>query len=700
MNCSRTLLVAAWIAIPVAAWGDEEAENEKAPVLEEIVIVGHPLSAKGLASPADVLAGEELVRKVADSIGETVGGEPGIHNSSFGVAVGRPVIHGLGGARVRVLEDRIDTLDVSVTSGDHAVAVDPFIAERVEIYKGSGTLLYGSGAIGGVVDTHTGRIPHETPESLSGRLDLRWADNASAKNGAFRLDGGAGSFAWHLDGFARDADDYEIPGFAESELVRAMEEEHEEEEEGEDHEEEEEEEAFGILPASGRDVQGGSAGASFLGERGFFGVAISILDAEYGIPGHGHGHDHEEEEEEEEEEGHHEEEEGNPFIDLKQTRIDLEGAIADPLAGFSNFNFRMGINDYEHQEVEPSGEVGTAFDNQAWEARAELSHELFAGWEGAFGIQLSDRSFSVVGEEAFTPPVDTSALGAFWVGQRSFPDFELEAGVRLDSVEHDPAEGDGRDFTGISASLGAIVPLDATWTASVLGDYSTRAPVGEELFSYGPHLATQSFEIGDAGLSEEKAFNLSATLRGDGERWSVSGTVYYTQFTDFIYQAATGVEMDDLPVRVFRQADADFVGLDLETAIAVAEWADGSLLAKAFFDTVSAQLDVSGNDNLARMPPNRFGLGLSLTAGAFSASLDYIRVSRQSDVADFELEADAYNDLRAYLGWEYEAGDVLTQVFLRGRNLTGDEQRQHTSPVKDFAPNPDRTIEAGVRTRF
>lgn len=270
----------------------------------------------------------------------------------------------------------------------------------------------------------------------------------------------------------------------------------------------------------------------------------------------------------------------------------------------------------------------------------------------------------------------------------------------MDNVEHDPAEGGGRDFTGLSASLGAIVPLDATWTASVLGDYSTRAPVGEELFSNGPHLATQSFEIGDAGLSEEKAFNLSATLRGDGERWSASGTVYYTQFTDFIYQAATGVEMDDLPVRVFRQADADFAGLDLEAAVAVAEWADGSLLARAFFDTVSAQLDVSGNDNLARMPPNRFGVGLSLARGAFSASVDYVRVSGQSEVADFELEAEAYNDLRAYLGWEYEAGAAVTQVFLHGRNLTGDEQRRHTSPVKDFAPNPDRTIEAGVRTRF
>ena len=707
MNCTKALLAAALFSAAAAAMAEDETDGEEATVLEEIVILGHPLSAEGLATPADVVAGEELQRKVAGSIGETVGSEPGIHNSSFGVAVGRPVIHGLGGARVRVLEDRIDTLDVSVTSGDHAVTVDPFIADRVEIYKGSGTLLYGSGAIGGVVDTHTGRIPHDTPEKLGGKLDLRWADNAGARNGSFRLDGGQGGFAWHLDGFARDADDYEIPGYAESALVRAMEEEHEEEEhegeeeehEGEEEEHEEEEEAFGILPASGLDVQGGSAGASFIGERGFFGIAVSTVDAEYGIPGHGHGHDHEEDEEEGEE-GEHEEEEGSPFIDLKQTRIDLEGAISDPLQGFSNFNFRMGINDYEHQEVEPSGEVGAAFDNQAWEARAELSHDLFAGWEGAFGIQLSDRSFSVVGEEAFTPPVDTRAVGAFWVGQRSLDNFELEAGVRLDSVEHDPAEGDSRDFSGISASLGAIVPLDATWTASVLGDYSTRAPVGEELFSDGPHLATQSFEIGDAGLDEEKAFNISASLRGDGERWSVAATVYYTRFADFIYQAATGVEMDDLPVRVFRQADATFAGLELEAAITVADWGNSSLEMTAFFDTVSAQLDIQGNDNPARMPPDRAGVGLALTAGRFSADLDYVRVSEQSDVAEFELEADAYNDLRAYLGWETERSGVLTQVFLRAKNLTGDEQRLHTSPVKDFAPAPDRMIEGGVRIRF
>ena len=218
-----------------------------------------------------------------------------------------------------------------------------------------------------------------------------------------------------------------------------------------------------MLSGSGQDVQGGSAGLSLVGDRGFIGVAVSNLDAEYGIPGHGDTHGHEEEGQEGGGEEH--EEEGTPFIDLKQTRVDFEAALADPLPGFSNLNVRLGVNDYEHAEVEPSGEVGTAFDNQAWEARVELTHGTAAGWEGAIGLQLADRSFTVVGEEAFTPPVDTSSLGVFWVGQRSFEEFEFEVGVRLESAELRPAVGDGKDFTAVSASLGAIVPLDATWTA-------------------------------------------------------------------------------------------------------------------------------------------------------------------------------------------------------------------------------------------
>lgn len=699
-------------AVLNAADDDHDDHHHHSGLLEEIVVHGHPLSAEGLATPVDSLEGEELERKMAESIGATVEGMPGIHNSSYGVAVGRPVIHGLGGARVRVMEDRIDAMDASVTSGDHAVTIDPFVVDGVEIFKGSGTLLYGSGAIGGVVDTHTGRIPHGARDVLSGRLDLKLGDNANARSGSLRLDGGAGQFAWHFDGFARRADNYEIPGFAESDLFRAMEEEHgdehgeehgeEDHEDGDadhvDEEEEHEEEPFGVVPGSYMDVKGGAFGFSFVGSRGFAGLAVSRLDSEYGIPAHGHEEFHSDEEHGEVEQGH--EEEGFPFIDLNQTRVDLEAALGDPLPGFSSFNFRAGANNYEHFEIEPSGSIGTVFDSQAWEARAELSHEPLWGWAGAIGTQFSDRSLSVVGEEAHAPPVDTRSLGVFWVGERSFEDFELEAGVRLETVEHEPVEGADRDFSLVSASLGAIVPLHANWTAAVQADYATRAPVGEELFSDGPHVATQSFEIGDPGLEKENALNLSVTLNGDGPNWSVAGTFYYTSFADFIYLASTGEIRHELVVLKFLQADAVFRGLDLEASMILAEWGDAQLRLTGLYDVVSAKLDTTGHEYLPRIPPQRFGAGLEFTAGAFRANIDYLRASRQDKPGDHELPTAGYEDLRAYISYDIERGSVSTQAYLRASNLTGDEQRKHTSIIKDRVPSPDRSIEAGVRLRF
>lgn len=721
MKRIQLILAAMAPCLGAAALAVEAPDDEESSSIEEIIVIGHPLSGEGLAQPTDILVGEELDRKAADSIGATVGNEPGIHNSSFGAAVGRPVIHGLDGARVRIMEDRIDTLDVSVTSGDHAVTVDPFIAEQVEILKGSGTLLYGSGAIGGVVDVHTGRIPHNAFKGVGGRLDLKSADNGDGRNGSFRVDGGVGMLGWHLDGFSRKAGDYAIPGFAASarELAREAEEEEEEhheeeEEEGEEEDHEEEgEEFFGMLPGSGFEVQGGSAGFALVDNGEFIvGVSVSKIAAEYGIPGHGHeehGHheegeeDHEEGEaeegdhEDEEEEGH--DEEGTPIADLEQTRVDFEAAIATPLPGFSSLNLRFGVNSYAHNELEPSGEIGSAFENEAWEARVEMSHEMVAGWEGVAGAQMGDRRFSVVGEEAFTPPVDTKTFGVFWVAERSFPGFQLESGIRFDSVEHDPAEGESTSFGGASASLGMVIPFDDDWTGTVLADYSTRAPVGEELYSNGPHFATRSFEIGDANLGEERALNLSATLKRRGDDWSVLGTVYRTAFTDFIFQASMGDYMEGLVVRHFNQADATFTGLDLEASVVLAAWEGGELELNGLFDTVSAKVDVPGNDNLPRIPPARVGLGMALTKGPISANLDFMRVFSQEDAADQEFETDGYNDLRAYVGWDVEVGAMSVSVYLQGRNLTDDEQRKHTSVVKDLVPEPGRTIEAGVRIR-
>ncbi len=667
--------------------GGLAAADTDSETIEEIVVVAHPLSGEGLSTATEVLQGEELERKRATNIGATLAQEPGIHSAQFGNAVGRPIIHGLGGPRVRIMEDRIDALDVSVTSADHAVAVEPFTAERIEVLKGPSTLLYGSGAIGGVVDVHTGRIPHTVPDQpFTGGIETRFDDNTDGNATSIKLNGGGGSLAWHLDGTWKDGDDYEIPGFTESARLRELEALEEAEEEEEEHHEEE---VRGHLPGSAFDSTAYAGGVTYVFDSGFVGFSVSKLDSDYGLPG-GHGH---------EEEGAEEEEEGTPTLELEQTRTDFELGLRDPFSIVTSLNVRLGINDYEHEEIEPNNEVASEFSNEAWELRTELVYET-GPWTGAVGIQHTDREFSAIGEEAFVPPVDTRDTGLFWVGERAYSSFDLEVGVRVGEVEHEPQSGADEDFTTYAASLGVVIPLAETWQLGLVADYSSRAPVSEELFSNGPHLVTNAFEVGDPGLDNERAANLAATLRYDGEIWQASLSTYLTQFSDFIYEQGTGAEQDGLPVFQFQQNDARFTGIDAEISASVAQWDAGSLLIRGMADYVNAELDVSGNDNLPRIPPLRYGLGIELQMGRVTASLDYVRVDDQDDVADQELITNDYEDLNAHVSASFPFGERSLTVFLAGRNLTDDEQRRHTSSIKEIAPAPGRSVEAGLRLLF
>jgi iron complex outermembrane recepter protein len=689
MNVSQLLTASLCCAAAVTAYGAAAADDgtaERRPI-EHVVVTSHPLSAEGLALSSEILEGEELSRKLESSVGETVGREPGVHAASFGQAASRPVIHGLGGPRVRLMEDRIDALDASVTSADHAVTIEPFIADRIEVLKGPSTLLYGSGAIGGVVDVHTGRIPHDrSAGALSGRIEARLGDNGDRTTGAGRLDGHVGSIAWHLDGFTRESDPYEIPGFAESKALR--------ERDAAGGEPALHDEPEGRLPGSDLQASGGAAGLSLVGERGFAGLALSRMTADYGLPG-GHGHEHEHEP------GEVEEHTGAPKVDLEQTRVDLEAGLVDPLPGFQSLNLRIGVNEYRHQEIEDGGMVATTFDNEAVEARLELTHLPVADWTGALGIQYTHRELAALGEEAFIEPVDTTALGVFWVGERSFAAFDLEGGARFETAEVDPRSTAGEQFDTGALSVGLILPFGQAWSLGLLADYASRAPIAEELYSFGPHLTTRSFELGDPGLDPERALSFSANLRYAGERWFVSGTAYYNDFSDFIYEAPTGEQRDGLPVFAYAQNDARFTGLDAEVRATVASWDAGSLTVNARFDTVDGELDVDGDENLPRIPATRYALGLGGQWGMLRGSVDHVWVDAQHDVADFELPTESYRDLRAFLGADLMlGGGSRATVFVQGRNLTDADQRQHTSFIKDLAPLPGRTVEAGVRLRF
>ncbi len=313
---SGSALLALAVAAATPAHSSEEHRDAHTNIrLMEEVIVTAPFdeTAAKTALPVILLADEELLEKVTNTLGQTLRNEIGINNSSFGPSVGHPVIRGHTGNRVSVLQNGVGTTDVSKQSADHAEAVDLSLADRVEVVRGPASLLYGSGAVGGVINVIDGRVPESVPESVSFFEEQSFNNNGDENRTVVRVDGGSGNFAFDIGAFQRDNDNIEIAGFAiDEEAVEELEElihgdhDHDEDHMGEehDHEEEEVENTFGFIGNSNSESQGASIGFSYVGDNGFLGFAFSQLENDYGLPpgSHTHAHEHGEEHEGEHEE--------------------------------------------------------------------------------------------------------------------------------------------------------------------------------------------------------------------------------------------------------------------------------------------------------------------------------------------------------------------------------------------------------------
>ena len=667
-----------------------------------------------------VISGEELQRRLENSIGETLRREPGISSTYFGPGASRPVIRGLTGDRIRVLDAGIGSIDASATSPDHAAAVEPATAEKIEIVRGSGMLLYGSSAAGGVVNVFNGRIPTSVPEDgFDGAIRIGGSkvDDGFEASGGFDLklfDFGDAALVFHGDGFYRDTDDYNIPGFAESERLRALEEDDDhDDDDDDDHDDDhdEEEEVFGRVENSAFETKGGSAGLSLIFENGFFGISGTAMDTFYGVPGgHGHGHedDHDDDDDDDDHDDDHDdeaEEEGGVSIDLRQRRFDLNGELQGDFGIFERAKLRFGYADYEHTELEPSGEVGTLFTNEGWEGRFELVDKPFQAFggevNGAVGIQYRKRDFSAIGEEAFVPPTDTNQLGLFALKELSLGQLRFELGGRYEHTSHEvTGTSVERDFNGFSVSGGMGYQANDNLFMGVTGFRTERAPSTEELFSNGPHLATNAFEIGDPTLDEEVATGVEATARINMDRFTFSVSGYYTSYNDFIYEAATGEEEDELPVFQFFANDAKFRGFEAQAAGELFQVGVFDIHADASIDFVRATIDVTGNDNLPRIPPLSGIVGLEARSSwaDLRAELEY--AASQEDVADFELPTDGYQVFNTYLTLRPFSNWSHISFRISGNNLTDEEVRLHTSFLKDLAPLPGRNFKFSVRGEF
>jgi iron complex outermembrane receptor protein len=630
-----------------------------------------------IAQSVTVVAAEELNRVRTTNLGETLESQLGMSASYFGTGASRPIIRGLAGARVRTMEDGIESMDVSTVSDDHAASIDPLVARQIEIFRGPTTLLYGSGAVGGIVNTVTNRIPEAAPEDgFEGTFELRGDTVAEERTGAFALDGGGDSFAWHLDAASRDTENYDIPGFAEHLHPGDV---------------RDPDAIEGVLENSDLELTSYALGGSWLGEPGFFGMAVSGFETNYGVP-HAHA---------EPPPGVPPEPEVPVRVDLDQTRVDLKGGWNELGGGIEGVNLRLGINDYEHVELE-GAEVGTRFLNDAYEGRLELLHAPIGMWSGAFGLQVGEREFEAIGDEAFVPPVDTTTYGLFIVEQLETERWQLALGARHESQEHTPSGGLPQvDDTAQSFSIAALRELGQRLALALNVASAERLPVAEELYANGPHLASGAIEVGDPSLGVETSQHFDVGLRktGDGLTWAI--TAFVTNYDAFIYLSDTGVvdPIENLPIFDFVQQDAQFLGLEAELFTPIAQMGSGELDLRLFADFVDAELD--NGENVPRIPPLRYGARLSYHSDRFVAGLEAALYDDQTDIAPFEEPTEGYTLLSADLSWALTAGEGMDlSLFLRGTNLLDEEARRHTSLVKDSAPLPGMNVAFGVRAMF
>ena len=641
------------------------------PPPDEVTVTAAP---GVLLQPVQILSGQELWLKSAPTLGESLANEPGISSTYFGPASSRPVIRGLSGSRVTMLTDGSASLDVADVSADHAVTIEMLLADQVEIIRGPASLLYGSTAAGGIVNVVDSRIPREAAaRPLSGAVEVRGDTAADERALVGRLDGGSGNIAWHLDAYTRDTRNIDIPGFATADPAERP-----------------EDEVSGKLANSYSESEGYAAGVSWVSQKGFIGAAISRFESLYGLPGPGEGGEDEDEAELFE----------GAFLDLQQTRVDVRGEYAVATPWLQSLRFALGINDYRHTEIEASGEVATVFDNDQWQARIEAEHTPVAGFGGIIGLQLDDRDFSAVGEEAFVTPTRTEAVGVFLAEERPFSWGTLNLGARVESLEHRNADLPNYDKTAWSMAAGAAVNTPADSVLSLNLSRTQRNPSAEELYSDGAHIATRQFEIGliTAGVSPttEDSTNVEIGLRRDAGRIQWESSVFYYDISDYVYQNLTGAIEDDLPEAVYTQNDAKFYGA--EAAVRLPLWQADSFSSRLrlFGDVVKAEL--KDGSKLPRIPPWRTGANLAFAQGNGEASLDVVYHASQSDISSFNT--DAYTLINASFVYRLEASAANWELYTRINNLTDKEARKSTSFLAAYAPLPARSLSAGIRARF
>jgi iron complex outermembrane recepter protein len=642
-----------------------------------------------------VLTPGEILAQPAPNIGDVIAQRPGIAASTFAPGASRPIIRGLDNYRVRIQENGIGTHDVSDLSEDHAVPIDPFAAERIEIIRGPATLRYGSQAIGGVVDVSNGRIPDAMPDGgFSAVLKGGLNSVDRGHDGGFKATAGAGNFVLYADAFRRQTQDYDTPR--------------------------------GRQVNSFNETEGYSLGGSFVWHDGFAGVSYSRFSSLYGIPGEGAA-------------------EERPRIDLQQEKIQSRGEWRVRDYGIEAIRYWLGTSRYGHNEVvfdtdAGSDIIGTRFTNREHEARMEVQHQAFRTplgvLRGAVGIHWGEKHLHGFGVDEpvdglLDPTARSESVAAFL-----FEELQLTHALKLQAagrIESTRSRGTGVDlldpvdpltpfesrhsFAPKSASVGALYQLPHGIVARLTGQYTERAPALAELYSKGVHEATGTFEIGNPNLEIEKAETIEFGLKRTRGALRFDATAFQTRYQNFIFKRFTGVGCgdtldtcgveDELDQLIFSQRDATFRGVELSAQYDVAPIGRGVFGVEGQYDFVHATF--SGGGYVPRIPPHRLGAGVYYRDANWFARIFALHAFDQDKVALDDVKdtpTDGYTMLNADLSYTFAidrmSGGIATQmtIGLKGENLLDEEIRNHVSFKKDEVLQPGRTVRLYGVVRF
>ena len=662
------------LLLPALIAEQTHAFEQNVEELKEIVVTA-PIENDSAESGAamTVLSDEELRLKAGHSIGETLKNELGITSQSFGPGVGTPVIRGQNGARVRVLNNGIGSNDVSAISPDHATSVEPLLAERIEVLRGPASLLYGSGAIGGIVNVIDNRIPVKLPENpLGGALEQRFDSVSDETSTVIKFETGKNHLAFHLDGFYRSRTNLDIGGQAID--VNAA--------QATDPTLTVIDNPKGVISNSSAHAISGSAGMSLIGDSGFAGIAINRLENNYGIAPDGSGDE-------------------TTRIDLKQNKYDFKSELKQPFKFAELLKLKLGYTDYQHTEI-ADGNPGAFFTNQSYEGRLELTHKPLGKLHGQLGFQAFSGNFTATEKssgETIVPETQTRSYAAFAMESFELGAFASQLGLRIEQTTLEPQGFASLDFTPVSASASSQWTINDRHCLNLAMTRSQRAPQVQELLTNGFHDATRSFERGNINLQEETSYNLDLGYQYDSPWLRAKLDLFHNWAADYIYQQRNGEFVDGAPVLETRQADAVFMGYESKLIIPVLANRYGLLDLTLFSDFTRGQF-VSGA-NVPRMPPLRFGLQLDHSKGDWSNTLRLTRGEAQTHAGDNDTATAGY--LLLDFSTQYQIMDIHgaeVMLFAKANNLLNENIRNSTSYLRNFAPEPGRGGQIGFRVSY